>query len=1225
MTAWPLPALTLPMAGLQAVAVSGRFTPAAGDSDSSSDSEGLLRGSGPGFPALPRSQVIHSGHFMVSCPHSDARPRRDSARGLESLGQGDGGFGPRSIDPTLTRLFECMSLAYSGKLVSPKWKNFKGLRLLCREKIRLNNAIWRAWYIQYVEKRKNPVCGFVTPLEGSEADTHRKPEAVVLEGNYWKRKIEVVMKEYHKWRIYYKKRLRKASREDEVSEQGDSLWQSSEKWCSQLFCAGAPMMEENEEEDRMQLFDLDCFLSDISDTLFTMTQGICAPPTISDYDYTGNADMIQPDLTQLQPNLDDFMDIPDIFSTHRPVTSQTHLCFQEHLCFPSMAEDLYSSTLPSAPNEISIVSNEHLQASSSCSPRLDSDGPSSSFLGTDFSGPVLPLDSAACTQESLCIDAKEKSLLRYGCPSECFGMGAFDSSSYPPGMGPLPSVTMSSQTSVYPVPRYPSTAAAPSVIAHAATSPSTPCYTQHPAGLAYSMDFLAMGYPAPPSAQHPPTMQQNCTKFAVPKVQSLSSGCRPRTKPGTSKSKRSRDMPAVSASLPQLLMNAKPEPEMDSPTHSNAIIPGLPESPKGGISDFPSSFLPRMPQQVLLTPLLSPGSSPSHSVPFPLAGASAAPSQPDSLLVPKTERLSPSSACDIFSTHRPVTSQTHLCFQEHLCFPSMAEDLYSSTLPSAPNEISIVSNEHLQASSSCSPRLDSDGPSSSFLGTDFSGPVLPLDSAACTQESLCIDAKEKSLLRYGCPSECFGMGAFDSSSYPPGMGPLPSVTMSSQTSVYPVPRYPSTAAAPSVIAHAATSPSTPCYTQHPAGLAYSMDFLAMGYPAPPGAQHPPTMQQNCTKFAVPKVQSLSSGCRPRTKPGTSKSKRSRDMPAVSASLPQLLMNAKPEPEMDSPTHSNAIIPGLPESPKGGISDFPSSFLPRMPQQVLLTPLLSPGSSPSHSVPFPLAGASAAPSQPESLLVPKTERLSPSSACANERPNCGKVSSANAVGLIPERQHSHSTPSRGRPEARKMENRRITHISAEQKRRFNIKLGFDTLHSLVTTLSSQPSIKVSKATTLQKTADYISKLQQERAQMQDEAQRLREEIEELNVTINLCQQQLPATGVPITRQRFDQMRKMFDEYVQSRTLQNWKFWVFSIIIRPLFESFNGMVSTASIEDLSRTSLDWLEQYCSLPALRPTVLNSLRQLSTSTSILSDPSLVPEQATQAVSSRNLNNRFC
>lgn len=127
----------------------------------------------------------------------------------------------------------------------------------------------------------------------------------------------------------------------------------------------------------------------------------------------------------------------------------------------------------------------------------------------------------------------------------------------------------------------------------------------------------------------------------------------------------------------------------------------------------------------------------------------------------------------------------------------------------------------------------------------------------------------------------------------------------------------------------------------------------------------------------------------------------------------------------------------------------------------------------------------------------------------------------------------------------MENRRITHISAEQKRRFNIKLGFDTLHGLVSTLSAQPSLKVSKATTLQKTAEYILMLQQERAAMQEEAQQLRDEIEELNAAINLCQQQLPATGVPITHQRFDQMRDMFDDYVRTRTLHNWKFWVVSL--------------------------------------------------------------------------------
>lgn len=46
--------------------------------------------------------------------------------------------------------------------------------------------------------------------------------------------------------------------------------------------------------------------------------------------------------------------------------------------------------------------------------------------------------------------------------------------------------------------------------------------------------------------------------------------------------------------------------------------------------------------------------------------------------------------------------------------------------------------------------------------------------------------------------------------------------------------------------------------------------------------------------------------------------------------------------------------------------------------------------------------------------------------------------------------------------------------------------------------------------------------------------------------SLCQQQLPATGVPITHQRFDQMRDMFDDYVRTRTLHNWKFWVVSLL-------------------------------------------------------------------------------
>ena len=43
--------------------------------------------------------------------------------------------------------------------------------------------------------------------------------------------------------------------------------------------------------------------------------------------------------------------------------------------------------------------------------------------------------------------------------------------------------------------------------------------------------------------------------------------------------------------------------------------------------------------------------------------------------------------------------------------------------------------------------------------------------------------------------------------------------------------------------------------------------------------------------------------------------------------------------------------------------------------------------------------------------------------------------------------------------------------------------------------------------------------------------------------------------------------------------------FSTILRPLFDTFNSMVSTASADELCRSTLTWLEQYCSLVALRP----------------------------------------
>ncbi|XP_039196973.1 MLX-interacting protein-like isoform X2 [Crotalus tigris] len=296
---------------------------------------------------MSRSQIIHSGHFMVSEPHAESDPDPDlgseeaissaeravrlglqscaaeRVRGPGALGKAAAGkaegaaqpgfrapydfdtvnegtcqiyrYGPRSsgalnIDASLTKLFECMTLAYSGKIVSPKWKTFKGLKLLQRDKIRLNNAIWRAWYLQYVEKRQNPVCSFVTPLECSDIDQHRKPEAVIMEGKYWKRQVGVVIREYHKWRTFFHIREQKKFDKpicDPSQEVSDAV---SEVEFSNETASGGPM-----ELD--PLHDLDVLL----DTMVS-SRNPYGGPNLRGLAHQGNADMIQPTLTQLHPN-----------------------------------------------------------------------------------------------------------------------------------------------------------------------------------------------------------------------------------------------------------------------------------------------------------------------------------------------------------------------------------------------------------------------------------------------------------------------------------------------------------------------------------------------------------------------------------------------------------------------------------------------------------------------------------------------------------------------------------------------------------------------------------------------------------------------------------------------------------------------------------------------------------------------------------------------------------
>ncbi|XP_028313406.1 MLX-interacting protein isoform X2 [Gouania willdenowi] len=789
----------------------------------------------------PGSQIIHSGHFMVSSPHIEHPPKKGydfdtvNKQTCHTYHFGKASMSHLSIDASLTKLFECMTLAYSGKLVSPKWKNFKGLKLLWRDKIRLNNAIWRAWYMQYVERRENPVCHFVTPLDGHmDLDVHRPAEAVASDGKNWKRRIEIVIREYHKWRTYFKKRLQK-HKDDDLS----SLLKGPEEQFS-LFGEVSPdilrvsFYQDEETAARRvprklndlpapmemdPLFDMDVLMSEFSDTLFS-TLASHQPiswPNPREIAHAGNADMIQPGLISLQPNLD-FMDSFD------PLQDLFH----------SLRQPVFPSVSPTASS-------------------------------------VTPLPSSSSQSQVQLLSSMQ-------------------------------------------------------LTNHITTSP--------------------------------PMVSQTC--------------------------------------------------ETSDRTYVQNYMPLYPD--------------------------------------------------PAVVSVPQT------------LSHDPLGQ----------CLTGQELSSASSIAPPPINDSSA---------------LDESGPS--VITHTASSSVTPSDTATT----------------YGHCSE-----------YSP---------VSSQP------------------------PPTPSQLQ-------------------PLAPAPSALPQQTQSFAMPCLFQS---------PSANKSRPvQRIAPANSHPSSQLILTAL------FPGHTNAMIV-TPTPLKADVAITPSHLV----------------AAPGFHV-MPRAQKSPQPIVPKEKSPPsrKNQKSSP----GHSQPGSGTGSPCR-LDQVPSPQSLISS-STSLVKLEQNQSRR-THISAEQKRRSNINIGFKTLCNIVPALKSQPNI--SNAVTLQKSVDYIGKLQLERQQMQEEVRRLREEIEELNTSISLCQEQLPATGAPVRRHRLDHMQEKFDEYVKSRTLQNWKFWIFSVIIKPLFESFNGMVSTTSREELCESTMQWLDRHCSLPVLRPMVLSSLRQLSTTTSILSNPSVLPDEALQAV----------
>ncbi|XP_072179960.1 MLX-interacting protein-like [Diadema setosum] len=196
-------------------------------------------------------------------------------------------------------------------------------------------------------------------------------------------------------------------------------------------------------------------------------------------------------------------------------------------------------------------------------------------------------------------------------------------------------------------------------------------------------------------------------------------------------------------------------------------------------------------------------------------------------------------------------------------------------------------------------------------------------------------------------------------------------------------------------------------------------------------------------------------------------------------------------------------------------------------------------------------------------------------------------------------------------------RRLKHLHSEHKRRFHIQSGLDELQGMIPGMMpvGDGSSKVSTAMMLQKAHEYIIHLKEETNSLRNEVESTKQEVQNLNDEICDCQDSLPDTGAPVNSQSERQLQQMCNDYISQQMRENWKYWIFSMLVRPLFKSYVAAVCTNPGANFDEEVIDWVEESCRLKPLRKLVYTIVRQVSTRTSVLQNPVQLQQQVEEII----------
>nr|CDS27632.1 MLX interacting protein [Hymenolepis microstoma] len=265
------------------------------------------------FPVISQSMYevkkhseIKSGQFMVSnLDDSDAERDEDEPE-IEKNTESVEDLSKAVEFDALPSLFKSLSLAYVGRTVtSPRWSYFMGTGFQLKQKVRLNNIIWREYHMQYVKQHKPVVVKFEVP---SAESTNIDRQCLVMNGKFWNQHSKKLTFEYRRWRTFFINHLRPKANSKALSR-SDKRHTDFELPLD--FPSKIPFVDDRDVvndvapssgigsprflDDLMKEFDgnLDLFL----DQPF---------PDPRDTSMLGNSDIMQPGLTQLQPNSESY-------------------------------------------------------------------------------------------------------------------------------------------------------------------------------------------------------------------------------------------------------------------------------------------------------------------------------------------------------------------------------------------------------------------------------------------------------------------------------------------------------------------------------------------------------------------------------------------------------------------------------------------------------------------------------------------------------------------------------------------------------------------------------------------------------------------------------------------------------------------------------------------------------------------------------------------------------